>query len=78
MQDAAMYLLPIWIVSNLQMPRMQKIALAALLCVGLVAVAGACKSPTTDFSGYLLRTAGCVRFYYVLFLSNEADIWSVT
>lgn len=46
------------IVWKLQMPQGQEIALCALLCVGLIAVA-----------------AGCVRFYYVLFLSNEADIW---
>jgi hypothetical protein len=57
-QDFAIYVLPMSIVWKLQMPRGQKIALCALLCVGLVAVA-----------------AGCVRFYYVLFLSNEADIW---
>jgi hypothetical protein len=47
-----------FIVWKLQMPRGQKIALCALLCVGMVAV-----------------TAGCIRFYYVLFLSNETDIW---
>ncbi|RYO17702.1 hypothetical protein AA0121_g5550 [Alternaria tenuissima] len=57
-QDFAMYILPLFIVWRLQMPQSQKIALCAILCVGLVAVA-----------------AGCVRFYYVLFLSNEADIW---
>ncbi|KAL1801157.1 hypothetical protein ACET3X_001499 [Alternaria dauci] len=57
-QDFAMYILPLFIVWRLQMPRSQKIALCAILCVGLVAVA-----------------AGCVRFHYVLFLSNEADIW---
>ncbi|KAH6865399.1 hypothetical protein BKA58DRAFT_430950 [Alternaria rosae] len=57
-QDFAIYILPMHIVWKLQMPRGQKIALCALLGVGLVAVA-----------------AGCVRFYYVLFLSDEADIW---
>ncbi|KAF5854060.1 hypothetical protein GGP41_006835 [Bipolaris sorokiniana] len=56
MQDLAIYLVPVLIVSNLQMPRAQKFALAALLGVGLVAVA-----------------AGCVRFYYVLFLVNKVD-----
>jgi hypothetical protein len=35
-----MYVLPIYIVWNLQMPTREKVALAALLCVGLVAVAG--------------------------------------
>lgn len=43
---------------KLQMPRRQKVALCAVLCVGLIAVA-----------------AGCVRFYYVLFLAHEDDIW---
>ncbi|KAI4638641.1 hypothetical protein J4E93_009942 [Alternaria ventricosa] len=57
-QDFAIYILPMHIVWKLQMPRGQKMALCALLGVGLVAVA-----------------AGCVRFYYVLFLSDEADIW---
>ncbi|KAF2684220.1 hypothetical protein K458DRAFT_303568 [Lentithecium fluviatile CBS 122367] len=57
-QDVMIYVLPIPIVWKLQMPRRQKIALATLLCIGLVAVA-----------------AGCVRFYYVLFLANEKDIW---
>ncbi|EUC45985.1 hypothetical protein COCMIDRAFT_4920 [Bipolaris oryzae ATCC 44560] len=56
MQDLAIYLVPVLIVSNLQMPQAQKFALAALLGVGLVAVA-----------------AGCVRFYYVLFLVNKVD-----
>lgn len=41
-QDVALYVLPIYIVWNLQMPRRQKFALAALLCVGLIAVAGLC------------------------------------
>ncbi|KAI4940270.1 hypothetical protein J4E86_011075 [Alternaria arbusti] len=57
-QDFAIYILPMHIVWKLQMPRGQKMALCALLGVGLVAVA-----------------AGCVRFYYVLFLSDEADVW---
>ncbi|CAO2649750.1 Nn.00g010420.m01.CDS01 [Neocucurbitaria sp. VM-36] len=57
-QDTMIYVLPMSIVWKLQMPRRQKIALSALLCVGLVAVA-----------------AGCVRFYYVLFLANETDTW---
>ncbi|KAF1949391.1 hypothetical protein CC80DRAFT_598979 [Byssothecium circinans] len=57
-QDVGIYVLPIPIIWTLQMPRRQKVALATLLSVGLVAVA-----------------AGCVRFYYVRFLANEADIW---
>lgn len=48
MQDLAIYLVPVLIVSNLQMPRAQKFALAALLGVGLVAVAGMYKSPDMD------------------------------
>ncbi|KAF9696675.1 hypothetical protein EKO04_005531 [Ascochyta lentis] len=57
-QDVSIYLLPIPILWNLQMPLRQKLALGALFSVGMVAV-----------------TAGCVRFYYVLFLANEADLW---
>ncbi|KAI0570545.1 hypothetical protein Alg215_10989, partial [Pyrenophora tritici-repentis] len=52
------YSLPLFILWKLQMPRSQKVALGALLCVGLVAV-----------------VAGCVRFYYVLSLGKEEDIW---
>lgn len=43
-QDVAIYLLPIPIIWNLQMPLNQKIALVSLLCVGLVAVAGMCST----------------------------------
>ncbi|KAH6644143.1 hypothetical protein C7974DRAFT_15389 [Boeremia exigua] len=57
-QDISIYLLPIPMLWNLQMPLRQKLALGALFSVGLIAVA-----------------ASCVRFYYVLFLANEADIW---
>lgn len=39
-QDISMYLLPIPMLWTLQMPLRQKVALAALLSVGLVAVAG--------------------------------------
>ncbi|KAF2020314.1 hypothetical protein BU24DRAFT_419859 [Aaosphaeria arxii CBS 175.79] len=57
-QDAAIYVLPMPMLWKLQIPKRQKVALVALLCVGFVAVA-----------------AGCVRFYYVLFLADEADMW---
>ncbi|PVH95164.1 hypothetical protein DM02DRAFT_660418 [Periconia macrospinosa] len=57
-QDVGIYILPIPIIFTLQMSLRQKVALAAILSVGLIAVA-----------------AGCVRFYYVLFLANETDIW---
>lgn len=46
-QDIAIYVLPINIVWNLQMPKRQKIALGSLLCVGLVAVAGAFALPSS-------------------------------
>lgn len=60
---------------KLQMPRNQKIALACLLCVGLIAVAGMWSIMEFRLMSYSSVTAGCVRFYYVLFLANEADIW---
>ncbi|KAI2477510.1 hypothetical protein Ptr902_11135 [Pyrenophora tritici-repentis] len=56
--EETIYSLPLFILWKLQMPRSQKVALGALLCVGLVAV-----------------VAGCVRFYYVLSLGKEEDIW---
>lgn len=76
-QDVSIYLLPIPMLWSLQMPLRQKLALGALFSIGLVAVAGrflifwTCAKHLLTF--YLI--ASCIRFYYVLFLANEADIW---
>ena len=76
-QDASIYLLPIPMLWNLQMAVRQKLALGALFSVGLVAVVG--KSGVVihvqRHDRRLNGTAGCIRFYYVLFLANEADLW---
>ncbi|KAK8075924.1 hypothetical protein PG994_003196 [Apiospora phragmitis] len=81
--DIAIYVAPMPMLWNIQIPLRQKIALLGVFGLGFFSVAG--RSTSTSSSSLLTdrthsltkaaRTAGCVRFGYVRKLSGETDMY---
>lgn len=72
-QDTSIFLLPIPMLWNLQIPFRQKLAVCTLLCVGLFAVAGMFSElhRTYENTADVIELASCIRLYYVLLLGQE-------